>query len=303
MPAQNSQPPNVPDQFSSSYASLENDFADWARTQPPLRAALVIGSRARIDHPADQWSDLDLIVFTTDASIYTATADWLKLFGQIGLSVLDHAGRGDPEWLVVYENGLKIDIAFTTIDLAATPNLQAMIDASPYQEVIRRGVRVLFDKSSEQGSLQLDAIEPAPLPNADQFTALLHNVWLDALRAAKFIRRGDLWRAKHSCDSDLKQHLLTLLEWHTHAIDPTRDVWHDGRFIDEWGDPRVLARLPHVFARYDADDLWRALFATVDLMRWLSVEIADRLGYAYPLDVYRQLARWLHALRIEQGQP
>lgn len=291
------------DQASSPYTTLENAFAEWARTQPALHAALVIGSRARIDHPADLWSDLDLIVFTTSASIYAANVDWLKPFGQIELSILDHTGRGDPEWLVVYENGLKIDIAFATIDLAVTPNLQAMIEASPYQDVIRRGARVLFDKSSEQPSLRLDPIKPAPLPTADQFTALLHDAWLDALRAAKFTQRGDLWRAKRMCDGDLKQHLLTLLEWHTLTLDPARDVWHDGRFMDEWADPRLLARLPHTFALYDADDVWRALFATLDLMRSLSIEIAARLGCAYPLDVDRRLAQWLHAIRIEQGSP
>jgi hypothetical protein len=36
------------------------------------------------------------------------------------------------------------------------------------------------------------------------------------------------------------------------------------------------------FARYDADDVRRALLATMDLFSWLAVEAAEQLGYPYP---------------------
>ena len=48
-----------------SMEQLEQRFAAWAQTQPDIRAAFVVGSRARTDHPADQWSDLDIMVVTT----------------------------------------------------------------------------------------------------------------------------------------------------------------------------------------------------------------------------------------------
>ena len=283
--------------MNTSYAQLERDFSAWAETQPAICAALVIGSRARIVHPADEWSDLDLIVFTTDAAAYGSNGDWLGQFGEIWISVVDYIGPGDPEWLVVYSDGLKIDIAFASIDPIVPLDLQQTIDASPYQDVISRGARVLFDRSLAPTALRIKPIKPAPLPTPDQFTALIHRAWLDAMRVAKFIKRGDLWRAKRHCDGELKQHLLTMLEWHARSIDLMCDVWHDGRFIDEWADPRALARLPHTFAAYNADDLWRALFATLDLFRSLSIEIADRLGFPYPQPIDRRIAEWLHSIR------
>ena len=57
---------------------LENRIIAWAESQPDIRAILVIGSRARRDLPADEWSDLDLMVFATDSERYLANGDWLS---------------------------------------------------------------------------------------------------------------------------------------------------------------------------------------------------------------------------------
>lgn len=38
---------------NQAYAALEARFVEWARSEDGIRAAVVIGSRARTDHPAD----------------------------------------------------------------------------------------------------------------------------------------------------------------------------------------------------------------------------------------------------------
>ena len=45
---------------------LEDRFVTWAKGRPDIRAAIVIGSRARRERPADAWSDLDIVFFTTN---------------------------------------------------------------------------------------------------------------------------------------------------------------------------------------------------------------------------------------------
>ncbi|HZY40449.1 MAG TPA: hypothetical protein VFF59_00455 [Anaerolineae bacterium] len=49
--------------------------------------------------------------------------------------------------------------------------------------------------------------------------------------------------------------------------------------------------------RYEAVDLRRALFATLDLYHWLAIETAQRLGLAYPAETQRQVAAWLKTVR------
>src|SRR5512135_626468 len=98
-----------------TYTDLERDFTQWAQAQPDLRAAIVVGSRARIDPPPDEWSDLDLIVFTTDMEKYTSDRAWLDQFGKVTIAVLEHSPRGDGEWLIVYETGHKLDVLLAPV--------------------------------------------------------------------------------------------------------------------------------------------------------------------------------------------
>ena len=46
--------------IANGYARLEGRVTAWVEDDPGALAAVVIGSRARTDHPADEWADLDL---------------------------------------------------------------------------------------------------------------------------------------------------------------------------------------------------------------------------------------------------
>jgi aminoglycoside 6-adenylyltransferase len=199
-------------------------------------------------------------------------------------------GRGDPEWLVLFAGGLKADFVFA----AASTSLQQAVDASPYHFVLRRGVRVLFDKDGPQPPLTLPGPPSQPPPTSDEFLAAVHGFLMQAGRAARALRRGELWPAKMSCDGELKQRLLEMIAWHARATgDPTHDTWHGGRFLEEWAEPRALEALPNTFAAYDTKDLWRALLATLDLFRWLAMETAERWGYPFPKRFDRLVTEWL----------
>ena len=81
----------------------------------------------------------------------------------------------------------------------------------------------------------------------------------------------------------MKRRLIQVLGWHARAGDPSVDTWHDGRFVEQWADPRALEQLRGTFAYYDAGDVARALTATMELFRWVARETAERLGLSYPV--------------------
>jgi aminoglycoside 6-adenylyltransferase len=96
--------------------------------------------------------------------------------------------------------------------------------------------------------------------------------------------------------------LLQMLEWHACARNGwDYDTWDRGRFLEEWADPRAVAALREVFGRYDADDTWRALFASMELFRSLGTETATRLGYRYPLELDREVADWVTKCRSKDA--
>lgn len=62
----------------------------------------------------------------------------------------------------------------------------------------------------------------------------------------------------------------------------SKDVWHDGRFIDKWAGESIVHELEKCFAHYDKQDVWNALVATNKLFEKVTREIAEGKGYAYP---------------------
>ena len=62
-------------------------FVARALTQPDIHAAIVVGSRARADRPADEWSDLDIVIFVTDPEPYLTSTDWLNNMGDFWITL------------------------------------------------------------------------------------------------------------------------------------------------------------------------------------------------------------------------
>jgi aminoglycoside 6-adenylyltransferase len=264
--------------FTPSYDRLLGRLVTWAGREGNVRAVLVIGSRARADRPADEWADLDLILIARDPTPYLASADWLTEIGTPWLTFLERTPEGDAyERRVLFEGGLDVDL----IPRSLASFGQTLQEGLPQIEadMLRRGVLVLVDKEGIAARLAaVERVQPAVAPPTElEFAEAVtdfayHTVW-----AAKKLRRGELWWAKSCCDSYLKGLLLRMVEWHGRA--GGIEAWAHGRFLEQWADPRVLAALPGAFARYDSEDVWRALLATMDLYRWLAVETAVQLGY------------------------
>lgn len=260
-----------------------------------MRAIVVVGSQARSDRPADEYSDLDLIVYADSPAALSAQAEWLQKFGEIWTAALDFSGAGEAEWLVLYEGGLKADFVLAQAD----GSLGEMLARSPHQGVISRGVRVLVDKTT-------DSVLPAMpqtvagvfiQPDAAIFRNLANRFLIHAARAIKLVHRGDLWRAKFAVDCELKETLLVMLEWHARLVhNPQGDTWYGGRFLDEWADPRAMEELSASFAAYKQDDLQRAWQTTIDLFWWLAGETAGKLGAEFPTALDEKVYTWMRSL-------
>lgn len=280
----------------AGYLQIEKRIREWGQAQPEVRAIVVVGSQARRDRPADQYSDLDLILYADEPQALTAQPDWLKAFGVIWLAALDYTGAGEVEWLVLYQGGLKADFVLAQ---AEGKSLVEMLRRSPHQGVLSRGVRVLVDKTTDAG---LSALPPPasgalPLPDAAAFRTLADRFCIQAARAVKLVRRGDLWRAKFAVDCEMKETLLRMLEWHARLVhNPQGDTWYGGRYLDEWADPRALEDLTASFAAYEPADLQRAWQATVELFWWLAGETAQRLEVDFPTPTDTTVYNWMGSL-------
>ena len=285
-----------------AYERLIDRFVAWAQTQPDIRAAIVLGSRARTDRPADEWSDLDLLVVTSDPGRLLAQTDWLEQLGRPWLTFLEPTAVGGmTERRVLFEGGLDVD--FSPVPAELVRQFQAAGWPPEVAGVVRRGMRFVLDKDGLAASLSAPSGEPpAPQPpTQERFLNLVNDFWYHAVWIAKKLRRGELWTAKLGCDGYIKRLLLTMIEWHAGAAGGwSVDTWHNGRFLEQWADPRAVDGLRGAFAHYDAADVRRALLATMDLFRWLATEAAGRLGYPYPTSAEEHVTALVRGYLSEQ---
>ncbi len=255
---------------------------------------MIIGSRARNDHTADAWSDLDLILFVGDTQAYVQDARWIASFGEVWLQVLNFTGAGDPEWLVLFAGGFKVDFILAPV----TGSLLDSLADSFYAAAARRGFRILLDKGGDEALAEsrLAAMEEWERPSEEEFELLLNKFWLSVYRASTMVLRGELWRARAITDGPMRQQLLGMLEWHAKArMGSKYDTWYDGRFLSDWVEPQKMALLPEIFAPFNAagaqqrnssSHVTDGLAGAADGRKW---------GYLYPIANQIPIQDWIEA--------
>lgn len=255
--------------------------AEWASERDDVRALVLVGSQARADTPADRWSDLDLIFLLADPERYRHDASWIEEFGRPVVTFLEATFDGHWERRVLYETGEDVD--FVLFPVSVLERLEASENAA---DLLRRGYRVLVDREGLGERLERIASSTATrvTPAGRDLRELAGDFWYHALWTAKKLRRGEVYTAIDCLDGYMKARLVTLLEWHARAVDPSVDTWHGGRFLERWADPAALAALERAFAHYDVRDVARGLWETIDLFQGLEEVTAGRLGLDVGLD-------------------
>jgi len=207
-------------------------LAAWARAEPRVRAAALIGSQARIDTPADEWSDVDVALLVDDPSVLALDLSWVERFGEPEVTFVETATvGGQPERRVLFSDGLEVDLALFPVEL-----WQRFLAGPEAVVVFGRGYRVLYDDLGVADALA-GLPETVEVPCRDP-TELLQDFWYHALWSAKKLRRGEAIIARRCVEGRLKSLLLEL----TRQL-ASGDTWHQERFVEGWGDPRVLEAL------------------------------------------------------------
>jgi aminoglycoside 6-adenylyltransferase len=294
---------------------LEARFTDWASKRQDIRAAIVVGSRARSDHPADEWADLDVAIMSTAAGDYHRDTGWIAGIAPVWTHYKDPSGT---TYHVLFEGGLDAGIAIiAAAPIALATRVAPAVRRLPFSfgikgrldrevdsaaEYYRRGVRVLLDKDgmAERFLTRFPAREVTlPMPTPADFRATTSEFWFAAVWTAKHLWRGEIWRARSSgIEGRMRQILLTMIEWHARATHgPTYDTWREGQLLEEWADPAVLSRLRGVFAGYEAAALDAALSSMIETFAWLSRETARLLGIDDSPDTPSVVTAWIEEHR------
>jgi aminoglycoside 6-adenylyltransferase len=250
-----------------------DQVAGWSKVQTDVHAVLLVGSQARIDMPADALSDVDLALFVDDPERYLRDSAWVRSFGEPLLTFMEPTAVGGfEERRVLFRDGLEVDFSILPAAVAKAPPREA-------QAVLARGFFILYDGIGLP-ALEPAAVTPAPRPTQERFDQLSNDFWYHLLWGAKKLRRGELLLAKQVCDCYLTERIVELARWRAED----EDTWHGYRFFERWAGDGTPEALGPTFARYDADDIGRALRAKGELFGELERDVARRFRLVEPVD-------------------
>jgi len=252
------------------YREIKENLLNIARQDPDVLAVIAFGSSVRTNTPADEFSDLDLLLVCENPEAWLYGDRPAKL-GEIKISFTEPTFAGAMERRMLYGGALVLDLIVLT-----KQQLELAAESGVLSEVLSRGYRVLYDNAGIG-----DRLEKLPEPQhremtQQEFTNTVNDFWFHTVWAARKILRGELWTAKMCVDAYLKSLLLKMLEA---ARAGREDVWHDGRFLENWAGEDVVAALGSCFAHYDKSDLAAALHHTAGLFGDLSRCVAVRYGF------------------------
>ncbi len=278
---------------TEKYDSITDRFIKFGEESDHVRSAVVIGSRGREDIEADEWSDLDIVIFAEDVDLFLSNEGWLENLGEYWLTFLEDTPIGDTkERRVLFEGALDVDFA-----VLSSGDFDKVKENHEIRSTLSKGYKVLIDKDGLFDDIEFTQDETSrseedKLPSQSEFDNLVKDFWYHTLWSAKKLFRGEIWIAKSGVDGYLKSKLLRMIEWHA-IVKGEEDIREEGRFLESWADHRVIDDLEKCFSHYEEEDIKRALKKTMELFRWITKEVSDELGYGYPSNADERCTEWV----------
>lgn len=270
--------------------SLLDSIVRFATECDKITALILIGSQARTEIKADEFSDTDVIMIVKDVDYFLYTDSWLAEIGRVHIFFTEPTLDGQKERRVLFDDAQDVDIVIMEeVDAAHA------LESGEAAFILSRGYRVLVDKHG----FELPPLAIAPLtaflPATEAvFSSTVHDFWYHTVWATKKLLRQEVWAAKFCVDGYLKEKLLWMIEQHEHSVRRSdSDTWYAGRFIDRWAKEDILCDLQKTFAHYDRTDIAAALLETMKLFRRLALEVSAVGGFPYPAHADEYASQWV----------
>ncbi len=267
--------------------------------EPSVRALILLGSRARSEDPADEWSDTDLLVFSTDADRWLRDGSWLDDLGPVILTFLEATAlAGLFERRVLFEGAVDVDMVMIPIDA-----IEGIISSKGALPVLARGYRLLVDKDGRFTSLadRVAAADPGAIDDAAPWPPdpvavanamndyLYHCAWI-----TKKLRRGELAVAVGCQNLHQARTMRRFVEWQAKArTGGATNTYYDGRHLERWAVPETVAELDATQSRYSPSDVRRSVLESADLFRTIATEVGRACDVDYPDAAHERVMSWV----------
>ncbi|EHQ26563.1 aminoglycoside 6-adenylyltransferase [Mucilaginibacter paludis] len=269
----------------------------WADGEVDVKSILIIGSSVRELHKSDKYSDLDLIIFTTDPFKYEKSWTWIN---EIYKPASYHNGfeisKGTFVKRIFFENEVAVDITFLSSKLMSAIYVYAILKEKAnyvltilrkkkikeienqilnFTYYLHRGYHFIVDKNSSEQKvnkiINQCGYKTEYSYELKDFEIVLNRFWQNAYRMAYKISRNELFSAKLEIEPEMKLDLLNIISIYAkHVNGDNYETWHKGKFIEKWADPVIVEKLKSIYGEYNVMSSWRSLKSTTDLFIYIS---------------------------------
>ena len=263
---------------------------NFAQHDANIRAVVMNGSRVNPNCHQDIFCDYDIVYFVYDLEKYVRDTSWIATFGDL---VIRQFIRDDdfPEsqfvYLMQFADGVRIDLSFSTMD-----RIPSIVSDSL--------TVVLLNKDQ--------CIPPVPTPNESsyftkppslaEYDLVVNEFWWVSTYVAKGLWRTEPVYARHMFDVIVRDCLNKMVNWYlSMQYDWQINVGKSGKNFGKLLPPDLWQELLFTYAGCDEEETWQALMHAGKLMRKLSIQVGENLGYAYHFQEDERVTAYLQKVR------
>lgn len=262
----------------------------------------LIGSSTNDDRVSDQYSDIDLILVTSDPMKYYREDAWLRSIDEVWFTFTESAPDINYwERRCIFKDGLDVDFVIVDAEKLRTDSRQFPV----LNEICRKSLRVVLDKNQTKQYVDRLIVEEKAyaLPTQDEFANVVHDFYFHYLWSMKKCLRGEYWVALQCVNGYLKNKTLTMIEWYERSIHGTDyDTFYNGRFLEKWVEISIREDIKHIFSRYDKNEIIKAIIANKDFFTKIATRTAEMNSFDFPNKQVAKLSEWINTKLLTNPQ-
>jgi predicted nucleotidyltransferase len=252
-------------------------FVEACSTDDRIVAAFLFGSHARGE--ADEYSDLDLGVITSDDALENVMAERLAFVRQLGEPVFMEDFGHDRIAFFILADGTECEIVF------GREGALEELDVGRFV--------TLVDKRGILAAAEFPLPQPDPDEGRDQLRRVLNWFWHDLSHFMAALGRGELWWAYGQLEA-LRRYCANLLRIE-HGAEAQEEAYEK---LEKAVPVSGLAALQSTFGAMEHDAMLRAARDIVSFFREHAPRVARAYGSVYPAELERLMCDRLDQLSL-----
>jgi aminoglycoside 6-adenylyltransferase len=263
-----------------------DEVLNFAQTNEMVRAVLLNGSRVNPNVTKDIFCDYDVAFFVTNPDHFLIDQSWIKHFGDlIIMQQNDWSEDGVTGYifLMLFSDGVRIDLAFDPVE-----HIEKLLGDSLTVVLLDK------DKVIRQLPSPTDTTYLTKKPTQKEFDEVTNEFWWCSTNVAKGIWREELCYAKYMYEVIVRDCVIKMLSWYigvNHNWSINSGLY--GKWFKESLPVELWKSFEKTYAGVDYREMWDSLFEAGCLVREIGIEIADALGYDYPMEDDRRVTEYL----------